>query len=82
MQEACLGALRRAVPSASAETCLMALQATDWDADAAFHQLKSFMTTQPSGAEEVEEEEVEVEDLEGEGNDSKKRARRRGSQRS
>lgn len=49
MQEACLGALRRAVPSASAETCLFALQATDWDADAAFNQLRSFMTTQPAG---------------------------------
>jgi|AntAceMinimDraft_1070359.scaffolds.fasta_scaffold59604_1 hypothetical protein len=47
MQEGCLGALRRAVPLASAETCLVALQATEWDVDAAYHQLKSFMTTQP-----------------------------------
>jgi hypothetical protein len=49
MQEACLGALRRAMPAASAETCLAALRGTDWDADKAYHQLKSFMSTE-SGA--------------------------------
>ena len=39
-----LGALRRAMPHASPETCLMALEATKWDADAAYAQLKSFMS--------------------------------------
>ena len=52
MQEACLGALRRAVPAASAETCLMALRATKWDVDAAFHQVRSFMTTRPGGGDD------------------------------
>jgi hypothetical protein len=32
------------------QTLATALQATDWDADAAFHQLRSFMTTQPKDA--------------------------------
>ena len=33
MQEACLGALRRALPGASAETCMMALETAGWDVD-------------------------------------------------
>ena len=34
----------KACKQASAETCLMALEACKWDADAAYNQLKSFMS--------------------------------------
>ena len=40
MQEACLGALRKALPGASAETCLMALETANWDVDRAHAQVK------------------------------------------
>ena len=43
MQEACLGALRRALPGASAETCMMALETAGWDVDKAHAQIKAFM---------------------------------------
>ena len=43
MQEACLGALRKALPGASAETCLMALETANWDVDRAHAQVKAFM---------------------------------------
>ena len=43
MQEACLGALRRALPGASAETCMMALETAGWDVDTAHAQIKAFM---------------------------------------
>ena len=43
MQEACLGALRRALPGASAETCMMALETAAWDVDKAHAQIKAFM---------------------------------------
>ena len=43
MQEACLTALRSAVPAASAATCHAALEMFDWNADEAYKQVKAFM---------------------------------------
>ena len=42
MQEACLGALRRAMPNVSNETRMMALEQSNWDVETAFLQLKAF----------------------------------------
>ena len=46
MQEACLGALRRAMPNVSNETRLMALESSGWDVETAFNQLKAFTAGQ------------------------------------
>ena len=53
MQDACLGALRKAVPNVANETRLMALEATNWDVDAAYLQLKAFTAGKPKSSHEA-----------------------------